>query len=316
MAKRASVNNFGTSYNHSEGMYQLKEFLKTWGWTVQGSGDGGANWSNAGVDWVTSGTVMNTLRAWYRIRDPGNLREFTVQRGSTSGAYRVKYSAVDRFTGGAPSATQTPSATDEKVLLGGGTDAVPTYAQLWDSTLGQTNCFYHHMVCYDDAMNGVYGFYSFAVATYNATLVSTFICDPIATGSSPAGDTDPCLLICASGNQLSLPMTAYAWHRMNMAGERFIPYTSCAYYRGSYLFYPGLAGLNPYDGDDNGVPILFGRTYYVESGVNIDQKGFAGRIRWKGSVRLYPDVVDPTGDAKVIVQSCLLPWPNSTKPLL
>lgn len=67
-------------------------------------------------------------RAWY---DPlgsaiPGYREFAFQSDG-AGGLRLKYSARAGFVQGSPSASQTPSASDEVYVLGGGTDASPTY---------------------------------------------------------------------------------------------------------------------------------------------------------------------------------------------
>ena len=48
-----------------------------------------------------------------------------------AGNVRLKVSPRAGFTGGSPSATRVPSATDERVVRGGGTDASPTYTALF-----------------------------------------------------------------------------------------------------------------------------------------------------------------------------------------
>jgi hypothetical protein len=56
----------------------------------------------------------------------GGGEEWCVQRGSSNQAWRIKVSRAAGFTGGSPSATQVPTATDEQVFMGSGTDASPT----------------------------------------------------------------------------------------------------------------------------------------------------------------------------------------------
>ena len=74
--------------------------------------------------------------------------------------WRIKYSASAGFVGGSPSNVQTPSATDEQILLSGGTDAAPTYTGL----LGTDNTYRaNHIV--GDASVG----YSFLFDTFPTT---------------------------------------------------------------------------------------------------------------------------------------------------
>lgn len=114
--------------------YAVKEHLKANGYVVLASGDADSNYSSSG-DIITSfgsgANGMNNDGAWYRIQSPNGLYEWIRQIGdvsTTSPGQRTKFSRRDGFTGGSPSITQVPSATDEELELGGGTDASPTYS--------------------------------------------------------------------------------------------------------------------------------------------------------------------------------------------
>lgn len=123
--------------------YDLKEGLKSLGWTVASSGDGLGLYSAVG-DIITvrgngAGGVNN--RAWVLLipHTPSiTYAGITVQ--ITDGAvddsvavidFRTKFSATAGFTGGAPDFETTPSATDE-LVLGGGSDAAPTGLTAWN----------------------------------------------------------------------------------------------------------------------------------------------------------------------------------------
>jgi hypothetical protein len=93
----------------------------------------GTTYSSSGAQVTGGGSGTNGLgntSAWVRIRFPDN-REVTIQRGSSNTQWRVKYSKAAFFTGGSPGAARTPSATDEALRFGGGTDASPTYSTLF-----------------------------------------------------------------------------------------------------------------------------------------------------------------------------------------
>lgn len=110
--------------------YEAKEFLKANGFTVLASGDGLSAYSSSGDIITASGSGangMNNARAWYRIQSPEGyewIRQITSVTGDPD--LRVKFSLADGFTGGSGSADTTPTATDEELELGGGTDASPT----------------------------------------------------------------------------------------------------------------------------------------------------------------------------------------------
>lgn len=133
------------SAHGSAAMFRVKTLLKSAGWTVPRSSDGTTY--NSSGDQIThseSGAGgMDNNRAWFVVRQPGtNAREFCFQRDTsaaltTAPNWRVKYSGGPStgFTGGTPSATQVPSATDEQVVFSGGTDATPSFTSFFFSGL-------------------------------------------------------------------------------------------------------------------------------------------------------------------------------------
>lgn len=126
--------------------YDVKEALKTAGWTVASSGDGLAAFSAVGDVIVVRGDGAGGVndRAWVRlVPHAGSTFEIILQAiaGFTAASITVitqrwKVSAAAGFTGGAPNATTAPSATDEFEIYGGGTDAAPTGEGSWN---GQSN---------------------------------------------------------------------------------------------------------------------------------------------------------------------------------
>ncbi len=124
--------------------FDLKEGLKQGGWTVEESGDGLALFSAVGDIITVRGTGVGgvNLRAWARLQAHSGF-EIIIQMGDGSVAgsalvidIRLKVSAADGFTGGTPSAIQTPSATDQFVLRGSSNDSSPVYDRNWN---GRTN---------------------------------------------------------------------------------------------------------------------------------------------------------------------------------
>ncbi len=113
--------------------YDIKTELVASGWTVEASGDGLALYG-ASSDVITvrgdGAGGVNTL-AWVRLSNPdgreicGQAIDGFTAAFDTAVRIRWKYSFAGGFTGGTPSATQVPSATDEGVFAGSGTDAAP-----------------------------------------------------------------------------------------------------------------------------------------------------------------------------------------------
>src|SRR3990172_1957489 len=266
MAEFTDVNNAVAS--GGEALYLLRECLDDAGWSVIGSGDGGVNYRATDGTAITHGGAgafgMNNANAWYRITDAGNRREYTVQRGNLEYNARIKYSALTKFDeaptgGGAVGAAITPSATDEYQLLGSVTDTAPTYAALF--TAGGT--YQLHVVAQSTVEGGVYPFWMWATVNGTGVTSGVFMCEPMTVGSYPSADADPCLNYVGSGG---LTYTAIqgtsafkGWYKMDLADELFVGIPGLTLQSNSGMVYPGAVGTNPYDNDDNGLQITFGR---------------------------------------------------------
>lgn len=117
-------------------VFQVKEHLKSVGWTVLSSSDGTTY--NAAGDQITNAGAgaggMNNSLAWFRIASANGAVEFTVQRASgVSTNWRLKM-ARSPFAAGTPGATQTPATVDalhEIIITGGGTDAAPSFGSFF-----------------------------------------------------------------------------------------------------------------------------------------------------------------------------------------
>lgn len=104
-------------------------------WTVLTSSTGSGGVYAQSGDVIVSSSSLGNL-SWFVMRGKGTLdggviyyRELCFQF-DTSGNVRITYSPRSGFVGGSPSTTQVPTAEDEEILYGGGTDASPTFAQL------------------------------------------------------------------------------------------------------------------------------------------------------------------------------------------
>lgn len=345
MAKITSVNNLPAT--GSVAMYQFKETLKLAGWTVESSSDGTTY--NSSGDQISSGSSgangMANTNAWFRIRDPGGMREFTFQRGTTDLLWRTKYSALDRFIGGSPSATQTPTATDGQIINGGGTDASPTFF-----TLFTTNGTYRWHVIADNAVSGpalgaAYGFWALASLTTSSSARTAICLEPLLPGTYPVcddrtnpttGDADPCVVFFAyTGTEIPWQLTdtngawsastdanlpAKGWYRMNMAGETFTAFPAMRVREndaGNQQMFSNLVNANPYTGGEEITPMLLCRTNQRVTAVGM--KGFTSKIKMKGGpTRSYPDTITLSSDSYVVVGTTggfVIPWEDGTTPL-
>lgn len=174
-------------------MFLLKRLLKQAGWTVPRSSDGSTY--NSSGDQISSGSSgangMDNAKAWFVIQQPGSSRSFCIQRNSVTGAdssksWRIKYSKGAGFTSGSPGILQTPSATDEVILFGSGTDASPTYGVVfyYGDGLMRFHC------CAEDA--APYGFMSWSWGHSTGKTCHAFGLEPLV--ATAAEDTDPYLI--------------------------------------------------------------------------------------------------------------------------
>ena len=194
---------FNVSLTPSTGsvaMYNWKAWLITQGWTVPRSSDG-TTYNSTGDQITGGGSGAHGLAnnsAWFVIQMPlvnAVNRQFCFQRGTDNQHWRIKYSFSAGFTGGSPGATQTPSATDEEVLCGAGTDAAPSFY-----TMFQTDGIYRQHMAADNA--SPYGCWNVCVpiGVYDdAVTRGIMMVDPMASGTYPSADADPYVLL-FSGN--------------------------------------------------------------------------------------------------------------------
>jgi len=183
-------------------IYNIVSALMSAGWLKKMDSDG-TTYSATGVQ-VTSGNVgtngLNNTNAWVRLQAPAvnggsvvnQTREITIQRGANSLSWRIKYSASALFTGGTPGISQTSSSADEVFMLGGGTDASPTFY----SWLPADGGYRWHVVA-----GGAAEFYSFVAwsQTIGSITGTTVMClDVMAAGSFPATDVDPAVMYCST----------------------------------------------------------------------------------------------------------------------
>lgn len=208
-----------TVSSSGEALSLLVEMLVSAGWTYQGSGDGQSLQGTTTKVFTRTGTGAggwNVNRAWARVRDPGDLREFVFQLVSTTTAngantVRIKYSANARFTGGTASANTVPSATDERIIWGSGTDASPTGNIWFNTSAGATS--YGGAVAGAQTVTGntiylgaamdqaPYGFWFASMAQDGAkTKAASILFDPVI--SAPE-DTDPCVIVMGTANSLA-----------------------------------------------------------------------------------------------------------------
>jgi len=336
MAKVTDVNNIPAT--GAEAIFILKELLKSAGWTVPKSSDGSVY--NSGGDQISHGGSgaggMANSSAWFVIREPGGLREWCFQKGSASHlVWRVKVSSHSLFVGGAPDATHTPTATDQQILVGAGTDASPTFA----TTFNADGSYAWHVIA-DNAPIGTavpsYGFWAFSALTGSNDVYTLIMQEPMMIGTFPElssgtraapvlGDPDPVIYMCMysvdsvvlSGSNIwqgHPPTGPQGWYKMNYVGGSFTAFEGFEW-RGLYDTSRN-CGTNPYNGADDCLPVVIGRT--AITGAPVSYKGICHFLRYAAVNRPapgYPNTLNLAADARAYAQSFLIPWENNTLPI-
>lgn len=304
-------------------LFRMKALLKLVGWTVKASGDGLSSFSSSG-DIITSGGTgaggfANTA-AWFRIQQPGaNGREFTFQEAGDATTYscRIKYSGGPGtgFTGGSPSATQTPTASDEQIIFGGGTDASPTYAEFMD--VPESNQRFN-MIAGDSASNYVFLWWN-QVAGGN--IRCGMMLDVLQTGTFPGADPDPAVVYINFGSTtiFNSDFTNFgsckSWFKKNLVGAGFVSVSGMTYCTQSngHIAFPSGLGQNHITGKDDFAPIVWARD--TAETAPTGYKGVSSFLLWNSIQRTYGDTynVNTTKDYLALSASnssvyLAIPW--------
>jgi len=349
MAKFYDVNT--TPANGPTAIISLVGVLTASGWTILSSSDGTT--FTAGNTYANATDIANNY-AWLTVQEPIGVggREWCFQRITSNTSWRVKVSPYIGFTGSA-TATQVPTASDEGLIWGSGTDASPV-----GTTLFPTDGTYtFHTIAQSTPVgpvgNQVYGFWSFANLTGDTSTTTgrTFICqEPLATGSyeplvgtraaTTSGDADPCVYGCfySSGG-------ATFWSQYWLTGDtvygseqtldffvfkHFFDYKNASgsltttfevlngYPIGSNANYRfGLSTLP--DGQDVLLPYVAGRQGIGNGYPRYQYTGYKGVLnflRLRGTNRNPGDTIDVnTNNAYCYVYDLLIPWPKAVTPV-
>jgi len=308
--------------------------LLTQGWTKPRDSDG-TTYSSGGTQVTGGGSGANGLantNAWFVLRDPNSVRSFAFQRSTTNLLWKVKYSRAAGFSGGSPAAGVMASATDEVTLLGGGTDASPTF-----TTLLQADGTYRFNICAADTTLG-FSFYWHAFPSGDSYgLQRGMFLEVMATGSFPAGDPDPAAVFVSAaagvnvfsthtteglGSQGSTGGTARAWFGTVPDWRRCF---TCVItdsqlnipLAGSNSSAVGPFGTNAYSGKDDLIPVPFGRptnTSLSNDGSPYGFKGFGQLLKICSKFRANYDtlsVASPGAKDYIWVSGLVLPWNGS-----
>lgn len=313
----AFVFNKSTPATGAVAVYEFKELLKTAGWTILSSSDG-TTYNDAG-DQITTGASgaggMANNSAWFRIQSPVGAggQQFILQRGTGNTAWKLKRSRTSGFTGGSPSATQAPSATDEITILGGGTDASPSFAT-WFAADG----LYRWNVGADNA--APYGFWAGSFPTGGGNPAAFFCLDPLF--STSATDADQYWMHVSVTGQNGCAVTSINSESGTSTSFRNLSQIISTSPGSSYAEFPGLIfnlsatqiipnGIptNPISVKDEAFPIILARRSAIATP---GYKGITTLMRWTGVARTTGDTLTLTTTRdRIIYRDISVPWDGS-----
>ena len=301
-------------------MYYFKEALKQAGWTVVKSSDGSTY--NSSGDQITSGNSgaggMNNNNVWWIVQSPAGAGGFQMcwQSGSNRTQWRLKWSHSAGFTGGSPSASQVPSASDEKVICGGGSDASPTFYG-W---LAGNGTYRAHIGC-----STVYPYSCYLImANFADTYSRHFWLLELASGSYPSADVTPYVLE-VSANYASIQnltrldlgpnySIGQGYYKKGLSGEAWVSYRAEGLDYGNNNFWP-LGTVNPYNGRQELSSIhvyrnsVFGDSYAGTKGdIPLSVMG------WKTAYRQRGDWMDSGGVRYAYFDEIAVVWPTAVVP--
>jgi hypothetical protein len=293
-------------------MYEFKELLKSAGWVVKSSGTGTAGSVNLTADMISSSALMSGAKAWFRIQSPDTLREYTFQTVSVATDWRVKYSFAAKFIASVPTKDVTPSATDEFVLLGTGTDAAPSA-----NTFFTTDNIYRWNVCADNA--SPYGFWAGAFTNGGATVVGVLIDEPLTATHPSDAHTHLIIMRAAGWGDLTSAYVAIANSQLSAYyNESTVPAatpTTMVHFSGLYpcsqggTIFPNTIATNPIDSKDESMPICYARSALLTSPC---WKGIGTLMRWNGTSRSIGSTLTiSSAKDRIVYNHVNLPWDGS-----
>jgi len=299
-------------------VYYFKEALKQAGWVVMMSGDATTYWpSSDGITHGSSGAGgMDNTNAWFRIRSPAGAggREYTFQRMAVATTWRWKYSISAGFTqaplgGGSIDATHTPSATDQAIVVGAGTDAAPTGVASLSASASKLH------IGTDNA--APYAFYMIQVVNGAVICASWLVGDGLISSLSPAADIDQWVSswryqVATYANLQDAGTSGFkSWYKKGMSGELFVGWGAAWETTKVNEQCP----INPWTNNDEVLPIPLIRSFGT---------GSAGYKGWMNSLRLrltaarqIPDYMDDAGPPATrwaYFDSLALPYPTTVVP--
>ena len=273
-----------TYYSYSEKVtdirtiyFNFKAALKLAGWVVTSSGTGTSGTYNASGDNILSATDFGS-NSWFVAAHPtldGYQRYFCLQFNSVTNPHQARIKmAWAPYSSGTPSATVVPTSADQQILLGSGTDAVPTYASIFPNGSSGPN---QNVYCMAGDSTEKYSFYLFcyksgtaSTETYLQSLIMMQRLNANALDIDPyvySAQSSPNFATTSSDWESSGNAQPFGWYKKGLAGAAFIRYPICYYGSDSGKSILGQFGSNPYDNSITLLPMIFMRTTGGQTGI-------------------------------------------------
>lgn len=260
-------------------------------------------------DIIRATTMTGTNSAWYVIELPHGV-QLCVQGVTATSSARIKISKSAGFTGGSPTCQKVPSATDELLVRGTGTDASPTGAQVISSNALPTLQFAA------DSLTGA--FYLVGWQLTGTSLGLPTMCwffDPLMPGSYPTSDPAPfvCNFI---GSTADAWTTTFLSANSSSAPQARAPdgtvqaFWGLRYASNAGIIAPGSAMISPLDGRDIAWPFIYSRD--VTTVASPGYKGRSSFIRWLGRKGLFGDRATINSEHFLHIGNVLVPWMDGT----
>jgi len=310
---------------YDEAVWRLKQMLKSMtGSFVAGSGDGLSQYQLGDHPYGTQhydvltgyGSGANGIannNAWFALKMPSG-RFLMFQRGSASWTWRIVYSPLT--VGGSVQTLQAGSSTAM---------ALPAFDVNWVKGSPSTYGFWFYSsggLCrlnmgYDDA---TFSFYMACWVAGSASLSQvggSLLFEKLAANSYPSEDVEPYLIYCPDYGTIawkvsSLQSSPVTYLRRGLSGEIFAGVSACSYMGPYGLAFPGGASSNPYNGKDDGLPVVYAKVGSWPCGY----KGIGSVYRWTSATRGTGQALNQYGIRdRIVIGDCNLPW-NGELPLV
>lgn len=307
----------GFQYGASAFLYYLKELLVDIGAVVtvtstrtSGTGTDANNASD--TDQWTDVYKQMYGSSYIGIRMPavrGITRRLCIQVSSVgpASAFNVRMKIAwggDYNIAGGGTATQVPTVAGEEIVIGGGTDAAPTFAA-WGPNTGS---YIFQGLGYSDSPAGAVALMYPPAGSAEGGAGWFFAMDPLVSGTYETGCDDVILISCAQATPTSGDLTGethcFARSQLGLGGE--------AWEELKMLNVGSIPGGAPARPRDNKKPVA--TILYARDTSPVDSFGESRMFKWYGPVSSVPRTLNllSTKDLLVIGPLCM-PW-DGTEP--